>query len=269
MALTQDELDLVVNPALDRICVGQVALAVQTTVEGLAANRHYEPQRDALLRSCVWPFASARANLSVIEILTLDDAPADDPFVAGDTITGGTSGETTTILSVISDEEYEIIDRSGDFEDGEELSNGTDAITCGAGFPIVAYQTPAFEWTYQYLLPTDFLRLRSVYENDMTDHPATRFEIEGRRLLTHYETVSLKYIKKITDPKLFEELFRQVLILRLALTLCYPLAGTDAVRMRQELREELLQIEARARTVAMQENDTTGRQDFNLARYGN
>ncbi len=269
MALTQDELDLVVNPALDRICVGQISLAVQTSVEGLAANRHYEHQRDALLRSCVWPFASARANLSVIETLMLDDAPTDDPFVVGDTITGTTSGETAVVLAVISDDEYEIINRSGDFEDGEELSNGTDAITCGAGFPVVAYSTPAFEWTYQYSLPTDFMRLRAVYENDMTDHPATRFEIEGRRLLTHYETVSLKYIKKVTDPTKFEELFRQVLILKLALTLCYPLAGTDAVRMREELRGELLQIEARARTVAMQENDTTGRKDWNLARFGN
>ena len=54
MSLTAAEL-VIVNQANDRVSLGQIAFATQTTLPALTAIRHYEQTRNSLLESYEWP----------------------------------------------------------------------------------------------------------------------------------------------------------------------------------------------------------------------
>lgn len=293
MSLTEAEVT-VVNQANDRVGIGQIAYATQTTLTALTAIRHYEQTRNSLLESFEWPFAADREELGKISTIVLDVEPGPDNWAVGDTITGISSGTTAEILTVTSGTEYEIIHLSGDFTDGETITNATiytvtwegiaveygddivywyddsdDQTACGTGYPDVAEITPDFEWTHQYHLPNDFLRLKSIYEDDGIDEVDNRWEREGKRILTNYDTCNIKYIKKVTDPDDFDPLFTEALILRTALKLCPPLAGTKTNPLKADIKEDLRAVMTRARLVAAQETNVSGRNDWDLARYGN
>lgn len=102
---------------------------------------------------------------------------------------------------------------------------------------------PSFQWTYQYILPSDFLRLILVY--DGSDLPEGRtyvsYELEGSRLLIDESTVYIKYIKWVESPANWDPLFIEVLILQLAQKLIIPLggAGKEAQALKADLDREL------------------------------
>lgn len=292
MSLTEAEV-VIVNQANDKAAIGQIAYATQTTLTALVAIRHYEQTRNSLLESFEWPFAVDREELGKISTIVLDAEPGPDNWAVGDTITGISSGTTAEILTVTSGTEYEIIHLSGDFTDGETITNATvydvtwegisveygddivywyddsdDQTACGTGYPVIAGITPDFEWTHQYHLPNDFIRLKKIDEDDGTDQIDNRWEREGKRILTNYDTCNIKYIKEVTDPDDFDPLFTEVLILRLALKLIPPLAGTKTNPLKADIKEDLRVAEIKARIVAAQETNVSGRSDWNLARYG-
>lgn len=77
-------------------------------------------------------------------------------------------------------------------------------------------EEPEFGFSYQYQLPSDCLRVISMYGD-------ADFVIEGTALLTNESEVKIKYVYSITDVSLFDSLFRRALILRLAADMAYPL----------------------------------------------
>lgn len=296
MSFTTAELN-VVNQALGRIGATNISSAENgsTTCNNyVQANIHYSQTRDSLLRSFEWPFCAARAELRMIKTLTLDSEPLPSAWAAGDVITGISSYETATILTVTSNTEYEIIYLSGDFTDGETLTDAdveqvywegrpleyeeetllwfddsaSNQVVCGTGYPVVDEIVPDFGWDYQYELPADFVRLKAVYEDDGEDTPSRRYVIEGTRFLTNYDSARILYIKKITDLSDFDYLFIEVLILALALKLLSPLAGTQTAAFRETLQKEYADARSRARTVCSQEVNVTGYSGWNLARFG-
>jgi len=293
MALTQNEIDYIVDPALDRIGAGSATFNPQTDVTTLAVLRHYERTRDSLLRSFEWTFAEKQTELYQVSTLVLDTMPT-SAWSADDEITGITSGVTATILTVTSNTEYVIIYKTGTFTDGETITNGSiekvywegqqvfddsealywwdestaSQVNCEIGYPVVTAVTPNHKWTYQYYLPSDFIRLINVYEQWDSDAVDYRWQRHGNKILTDYSTVNINYVYKVSDPTAFDDLFKEVLILRLAHRLINPLAGTASQRFKDELREELKVAEAKARVITSQENNTTGRDNFNNARNG-
>jgi hypothetical protein len=260
MSLTAAEVT-VCNQSLDKLGAAVFTYALQTTNEALKCIRHYSQTRDALLRSFEWYWAKARVDLVLINTLALDSTPS-GAWAVGDTLTGASSGVTCTILEVTSTTVYVVAYLSGTFTDGEIISNGTYSRDCGAGYPVVAEDTPDNTyWEHQYQLPTDFLRL-------VQSRHYHRYTIEGKRLLTDESTFHIHYIKKITDPADFDPLFTEVLILQLALKLVNPLAGVGTQALKQDLKQELATAMSRARAVCGAETNTTGRSDWLLARYG-
>lgn len=294
MALTQAEIDLC-NVAADRIGAGIFTLANQASnVVGLVCNRNYEKERKALIRSFEWNFARKRVALSIIKKIVIQTEPLPAAWAVGDTITGLNSGVTAEIITVLNNTEYELSGISGTFTDGETITNATvsqvywqgsaltwededvytydpsssDQIVCITGYPVISNSAPAFEYDFQYFLPDDFIRKIAVYEDDNTDDPANRYHIEGKRVLTNYETFSLRYVWNVTNPDDFDPLFYKCLMLRMALRLTSAVAGTRTNDMKAEIQEELRIAENSARCVSGQENNTTGREEYNLARYG-
>jgi hypothetical protein len=76
---------------------------------------------------------------------------------------------------------------------------------------------PTFGYQYQYILPSDFIRL---YKNNDPDYEYT---IQGKRLLSNQPTVDLLYVYQVTVPDTFDATFTELLATFLAADMCYAL----------------------------------------------
>ncbi len=126
---------------------------------------------------------------------------------------------------------------------------------------------PVFEWDNQFILPNDFLRFRSVFEEESVFSRSDRHAIEGDRYLTNFDAVNLRYIKRVTDPAKFDPLFTKLFTWLLADEMIGPLAGGDA-RIQKKIDTAIVQLTAKAQAVNLDETDVGGRSDWNLARHG-
>ncbi len=133
---------------------------------------------------------------------------------------------------------------------------------------LVATDDPDFEWDNAYDLPDDFLAMRSIYENTISDVNVRSYALEGKKLLTNDSTVDLRYVKKVTDVSEFDSLFIEVFVLQLALELT-SLAGATP-KIRESLKDDLKQLMPAVRAMDEQETNTVGTADlqtWNDARY--
>lgn len=167
-----------------------------TSIQAIQCRLHYEPTRDALLRSHWWRFASARKEL-----------------------------ETT--------------------------------------------DTPDFEWDYAFDLPTDFLAMKSIYENRFSNENLRSYALEGKLLLTNENEMSIRYVKKVTDVSQFDSLFVKVLVLLLADEMIGPLTGGDA-RIQKKIDTQIEKLMPAVKAMDAQETNTIGQYEletWNDSRY--
>tara|TARA_S200002703_G_scaffold143085_2_gene135864 strand:- start:110 stop:703 length:594 start_codon:yes stop_codon:yes gene_type:complete len=82
---------------------------------------------------------------------------------------------------------------------------------------------PAFEYSYQYALPSDCLRILQMEEKTMT------YVIEGRKLLTDEGTAKVIYLAAISDPNEFDAMFVEAFSARLAAELAITLAESNTL----------------------------------------
>ena len=126
-------------------------------------------------------------------------------------------------------------------------------------------ETPAFDYDYQFILPSDYLRLVST---DIDTTETDYLKIEGKRILVNESTLSIRYVRRVTDPTEFDPLFIEILVLHLALKFINPLAGTNMVNVIISIQQELNLLTARARAISKQEQSTSGSSEWNNARFG-
>ena len=161
--------------------------ATENSPQARQCRLHFEPVRDALIRSHSWRFAAARESLSK------------------DTV------------------------------------------------------DPAFEYDSQFILPSDFMAGRSVFDDNFTTTEDLRlsYALEGDRLLTNETSIDLRYTKKVTDASKFDPLFVEVFVLKLELRLL-SLAGSDP-KLKTSIQQELAVIMRRVRAMDRNETNTIGR----------
>ena len=112
--------------------------------------------------------------------------------------------------------------------------------------------SPVYGYDYQYALPTDPYCLR-VLAMEYEDYifKVENFSTQGRVLLTDEETAKIIYIARITDTTLFDSLFVDTLITKLASDLAYPVTNSLKV---QEQMYRLFQLKlSEARSIDGQE----------------
>jgi len=104
--------------------------------------------------------------------------------------------------------------------------------------------TPAYEYKYEYQLPTDpkFLRLLEINENKVGDIPHT---VENGKLLVNESIVKIRYISYITDSESYDIYLRQAIADHLVAELTYATTGQIALYKKsleyaQEHSKELL-----------------------------
>jgi hypothetical protein len=87
--------------------------------------------------------------------------------------------------------------------------------------------TPVFGYSYEFQLPSDCLRVIEV--NDGSNVVSgSLYKIEGRKLLSDYDDVNIKYISNITDPNQYTSQFIMVLASRLAMELAYAITNNKS-----------------------------------------
>ena len=82
--------------------------------------------------------------------------------------------------------------------------------------------TPLFGWTYQFILPSDCLKVLLVNDN------LNPYKIEGNKILTDAKTVNLVYIKQETDTTKYDPSFQEALSLKIATNLAFALGRLDS-----------------------------------------
>lgn len=92
---------------------------------------------------------------------------------------------------------------------------------------------PAFGWTYQYQLPSDFIRVIALYDND-DGLGALDCRIEGKMVLADVTDVWLRYVARVEDPNEFDVLFAEALAFRMAQELAVPIAGSNSLLQAME-----------------------------------
>lgn len=94
---------------------------------------------------------------------------------------------------------------------------------------------PAYEYSYQYALPTNPYCLRVL----AMEYPDYVFKIEndatyGRVLVTDESTANILYIARVTNAVLFDAMFTDVLTAKLAVDLAYPVTGSAQLQAQME-----------------------------------
>lgn len=94
---------------------------------------------------------------------------------------------------------------------------------------------PAFEHTYAFGLPSDCLRVVSVYEAD------SPWKVVGSEIHSDDSTMYLEYIADITNEGLWDSVFVDVMTLKLAVDMCYAITGSSEVmgQLKQELAQTM------------------------------
>tara|TARA_R100001443_G_scaffold73474_2_gene81401 strand:+ start:1209 stop:1799 length:591 start_codon:yes stop_codon:yes gene_type:complete len=90
--------------------------------------------------------------------------------------------------------------------------------------------TPSFDYSYQYTLPTDPYCLRVLRLQD----PDTVHKIEGRKLLTDESSIEMIYLGRITDPNQYDQLLIEALSSRIAMEISYSLVNSTALTQLME-----------------------------------
>jgi hypothetical protein len=86
--------------------------------------------------------------------------------------------------------------------------------------------TPAFGYTYEYQLPVDPKALKILEVNHIKAGDID-YAIEDDKLLTDNDTISIRYVARLTDTEDWDIYLQRAFVARLASELAYPLTGDD------------------------------------------
>jgi len=249
MALTSAELTIG-NQAFDLI--GQTAIdstdtsTADTGTSGspyLKLERAFDQTRNALMRSFEWNFARVRLDL-VGDWATAESYTTDQYVWVDDVLYKCNTAHTSTTWNtdyVLDGTEY--VKDDDDYVRDDSVTFYWDMVT----------DRPETYWDYRYDLPSDFSR----FTNKWLKHNETRYALEGNKILCDETELNINYIKKVTDPTEFDDLFTEVLIYDLAIKLTFTLMGGSyqTIALRKGLKEERRDIIVKAKSVNSIESD--------------
>ena len=104
--------------------------------------------------------------------------------------------------------------------------------------------TPAFQYSYQYQLPTDCLQVIRLFEGepdpnwpDFDQFPERAYKVEGRKILTDYEApVYLVYVSDVDESGNFDSAFVAALADRLAYVTCNRI--TQSTTLKKSIKDD-------------------------------
>jgi|TARA_R100001086_G_scaffold198436_1_gene114778 hypothetical protein len=106
--------------------------------------------------------------------------------------------------------------------------------------PVKLSDAPTFEYKFAFLLPNDCIRVIDVFDNDNAYNDRLKYVIEGKNILCDTEKIYIKYAAVPADITHLDSLAAQVVILKLALKLAYPMQLDDKIE--NSILKELEQV---------------------------
>lgn len=96
--------------------------------------------------------------------------------------------------------------------------------------------TPVFDYSYQYTVPTDCLRILQINAyypapdlSDLISSGGQEYVLEGGKILTRSSgNLNLRYLARITDPIKFDTAFDEAFAALIAYNVCEALTQSDA-----------------------------------------
>lgn len=119
---------------------------------------------------------------------------------------------------------------------------------------------PAFDWTYQFSLPGDFVRALAVGEAGVE----TDFRIEGRKLLSDDNPCYLRYIFRNDNPATWDDGLVHVVTATMAAAMAYGITQSASLSDSKFREAELILRRAKAADGQDDTPETLG--DFRLLR---
>ncbi len=116
-------------------------------------------------------------------------------------------------------------------------------------------ETPAYKFTKYFQIPSDCSRVLEVVAG--TDTIEFDWEQEGSKIATDWDTLSMKYVARITDVAKYDPGFTTALAYMLANRISYSLV--QSITLKEELFNESREKLAYARSFDAQAGGTTAR----------
>ena len=110
--------------------------------------------------------------------------------------------------------------------------------------PLVA--APEFGFSNKFQFPSDLLRILSINDGDVD------YQIEGRNILSDENSLELKYIWDVNDPKLFDSTLDEAIAAYLAWDISYKI--TQSATIKDVLMRDFREALRRAKTPDAQES---------------
>ncbi len=122
---------------------------------------------------------------------------------------------------------------------------------------------PAFDWDYQYTLPSDWLKTMSVGYLGAEES----YRIEGRKLLCNANPAYLRYIARNDNPATWDAMLITAMELYMAAQMAYPV--TQSSSLADSMYQKSAAHMKRARSVDGQDDtpEMMGDERFLRARY--
>jgi hypothetical protein len=255
----------IANAALGRLGQPAISTLTDTTRDAVVCNTYYQPNRDVCLAmvnwvSCTQKVAMTRAGKIAITGITKATPPivscAGHQYVVGDIVTiEGVLGMVQvnygqfTVQAVSGSATITLYDMEGAAIPGLGYSSWTSG-----GY---VYRHPGFDWAFVYDQPTDCIRPLAVMDENFGEHDEYTWMKERTWVYCNMEYAALKYLKKQTDPSLWDDDLTELIEARLAWMIA-PRISQDA-SIKQTLYAEWQTAYARARI-----NNTAGQRQVTV-----
>ena len=243
----------IANTALFTLGHKLITAIDDTTPEGSKINGVFESVVKELMADD-WYFnrhSVLLTDLTQIYKLTVDTAPSPAAWARGATITGATSTETCVVVDVLSDKVYLVTEPSGDWTDGEVLSDGTNSVDCAADYPESTDDINIDQYQYGFKEPDDCLHVRGIFSTQH-DKAKYRHKMFKNIVLSHYkDNCNFKYnyyrtasedVSDVTGIKMW---FHRLVSAKLAYMLSANITENQKIRSKAELDYQNARLDAK------------------------
>ena len=244
---------LIVNTAFYAMGHKRLAALDNSTPEGVKTSEIIEGIVKELMADD-WYFnrhSVLLTDLTQIYKLTVDTAPSPAAWARGATITGATSTETCVVVDVLSDKVYLVTEPSGDWTDGEVLSDGTNSVDCAADYPESTDDINIDQYQYGFKEPDDCLHVRGIFSTQH-DKAKYRHKMFKNIVLSHYkDNCNFKYnyyrtasadVSDVTGIKMW---FHRLISAKLAYMLSANITENQKIRSKAELDYQNARLDAK------------------------
>lgn len=227
----------IANQALQMLGEPVIATMTESSRDAEVCNQLYDQNRDWCLMVAPWDCITHRATLTRAGKVAIAGATAADPVVV--TCTGHVfvANELVTIESVagmtdLNDNIYRIYSYTSVaitlYDTDGTTANGTSFSAWTSGGYV--YRYPGQNWSYIYDVPSTALRVLGVLDAEWGESDEYIWQKERTLLWCNVEYASVKYLKKETDPSLYESDLVELMASRLAWMVSMRIHSDRALR---------------------------------------